>query len=291
MELKWCLICQEETSWSKIFELPDYARTNIYTIYECGRCRVKRTLPVPENLAALYSKSEFSKPQQRFYHFLKGVLIRWEIKRICSKISADKFLDLGCGYGDFAENLSRLGYSVIASDDSRQRPCYIQHLSGVPFLRFDFEQLKLENPREIKGRVVILRHVLEHARDPGKFLKTFMDLGASYFYIVVPNAVCLERRLLGRYNGFWHPPYHLWHFNKISLKILLEKCGIEVVKSGFDTIPTIGIHMDYISKTQDWPGWLRKLVLNPILTNFLYLPFNLFFSNNVVWVIGKTKNK
>ncbi len=289
MSAEKCLICERESIWKKVFDIPDDSLEKNYTIVECPYCQIKKTIPIPPNLNEFYPVNFFDKPQNQIYHFAKGILIKQEIKRVHKFTRSKSFLDIGAGYGDFSEKIHLSGYSVVAADNSPIRPYYIQSLKEVPFQHFNYEPLCMDAPQDIRNRVVILRHVLEHIKDPRIFLSFFISHQASHFYIVVPNASCLERKVFRQYDSFWFPPYHLWHFNKNSLKTLLEGIGIKITTMGFDTIPTILPHIYYLMKVKRYPELIREWLKPTGAKIALTMPLNLFFPNNVLWAIAQTK--
>ena len=284
-----CLICTKSVEYLKLYERFDTTFINKYDIVECPCCRIKKTLPVPENLASLYSETDFIAPQSRLYHWLKRILIRQEIKRIVKTTKARDFLDIGPGYGDFSENVSQSGYSVIAADVSPRRPYYIRHLPRIPYLRFDYEKLEMADPGRARGRVVVLRHVLEHIKEPLNFLRKLAEYKAGYVYIVVPNFGRLERTIFKNYDMLLYPPYHLWHFEKHSLQVLLERAGFEIMASGYDTIPTVWTDILLYLKHKKYPAFIIKCWEFPPLRIPLWLSLNIISLNNVVWMMAKLR--
>ena len=283
-----CPICQKEVTFRKLYERFDFEFKNKYHILECPLCRIRRTLPIPQDLSFLYQHSEYSKPQQGLYHALKGVLLRHEIRRIHSITKSKEFLDMGSGHGDFAENCFRLGYSVVAADGSPRRPYYIQSIDQVPYAHFDFKKNQIDLPEHVKARVVVLRHVLEHIEDPLMFLQKFIDNKADFFYIAVPNFDRFERILFRQYDLLLGLPYHLWHFNKTSLKNLLGGLGLEIMKIGYDTIPTVWHNIDLFLRTKKYPKFLISFIEFPPIKTPLWLTLNILSPNNVIWVVAKT---
>ena len=284
-----CLICQQEMTWQKVFDTPDNTLKETYTILECPHCQIKKTSPVPEDLSKFYPVTYFDKPQNRIFYYAKGILIDYELKRIRRFTKAKAFLDIGAGWGDFSLKAYLDGNSVVAADNSPLRPYYLRDYPEIPYIHFNYEPLNIAEPQHIKNKIVVLRHVLEHVRDPRAFLNFFVSHQADYFYIVIPNASCLERKVFRQYDSFWYPPYHLWHFNKNSLKTLLENLGLNIVTMGFDTIPTILPHVYFYMRAKKYPQFIINLLEPTGGKVALTIPLNLFFPNNVLWAIAKIK--
>ena len=113
---------------------------------------------------------------------------------------------------------------------------------------------------------------------------------ASYFYIAVPNTDCLERAVFKRYYSTWYAPYHLWHFNLSSLKHLFQKTGIDLLAWGYDTIPTVLMHIHFYMRDKKYPDAIKNMFIPSGGALVLTAPLNLFFPNNVIWVIGKNRS-
>jgi 2-polyprenyl-3-methyl-5-hydroxy-6-metoxy-1,4-benzoquinol methylase len=78
--------------------------------------------------------------------------------------------------------------------------------------------------------VIRLIDILEHTTNPGSVIKQIHSLLNSNgeCIICVPNYNAFSRRLLGQYWPVFHLPFHRFHFNYHSLKMILEKNGFVV---------------------------------------------------------------
>jgi len=280
-----CPICCHDVLFRVSAQIPDFNLFNIYNIIECPICKIQRTFPPPNDIDSFYKNFAFDEPDDKFASFLKGYLIRHEIKRIVKVTSTKKFLDVGCGHGGFANGLFSLGYDVSAADAFNRRPYYLKFQPGIPYTRIRYENVELESPELANNRIVILRHVLEHTRDPKMFLSKFIKLGASYLYIVVPNVHAYEINFFKQYDILWNVPYHLWHFSAGSLKILLENLGVKIIAQGTDTIPTMAFNMAHYCRVKGYPAW----IINTLSKNWIVFsaPVQLLFRNNVIWAIAR----
>jgi len=285
-----CLICSQSVEFNDIVELHVTHDGKPYHIQECPACSVKQTFPKPEDLESLYVDKPYNQKQNFFYFTLKNLLIRMEINRIVKATKTTHFLDIGSGSGEFSYNILKKGYTSVASDSAPERPFYIQSDMSIPYVHFDYGTNRISNPEYVKGRVVILRHVLEHVSDPQTFLNQFISDGAAYFYIAVPHANCAEGKIFKNQNSFWHTPFHLWHHNLTSLSKLMDQLDCEIVTHGFDTIPMLLIHLSQYVSLHNYPKWIQYLLAPRGMSVVLASPLNLFFPNNVVWIVAKSRN-
>jgi hypothetical protein len=194
---------------------------------------------------------------------------------------------VGCGTGDFSAVIHRAGFPVATADSTPARPVHTQSFAAIPHYAVDFDTGQLAGGARIPSSTVILRHVLEHVRDPRRFLEGLMVAGAAAFYIVVPNAASIDRRVLGRYWALWDPPRHLWHFTAGSLQSLLEGLGLRVAASGYDTIPTVMASGYRFLRLAGAPPAVYDLLSSKGAMNTLAAPLNLLLPRNVLWVIAE----
>jgi SAM-dependent methyltransferase len=288
----FCSVCGDTADFSKLFDIRDYRGTRVHSIVQCPRCRVLKTHPVPEDLASYYNTGALTSAQNPIYHRMKRVLLRQEINRIVRHSGSGSFLDLGSGYGDFSELLSDMGYSVVAADAANDRPFYVRERSDIPYVRFDYGKMQIEKPELAEGRTLVLRNVLEHVAEPDVFLDNFISAGISHVYIAVPNVSSLERKVFGEYDYSWHIPFHLWHFNSETLGALLNRVGLNVVKSGHYTIPTTVCHLYRYLVLNNYSAGTRRFFDPNGWVSALSVPLNmLFFRRNVLWVVAAVKSR
>lgn len=284
-----CDICGQTGGWTKLFDVHGFDFKTRYTILNCSSCQVKKTHPFPEDIASLYKTNFYNQEQNKLFFYCKGVLIRMEIDRITRSVPCREFVDLGSGSGEFSRHLDRKGYSVICADAGAQRPYYVKNIDEISYYPFNFDEYTFQNDPPLEGKGAILRHVLEHIRNPRALLERLLQKKIKYFYIAVPNTECLERKVFGPYDSLWYAPYHLWHFNKGSLAKLFKETGISVMAAGHDTIPTILGHMQHYLLAHRYPRFLIKM-FEPTGAKIIFSsPLNLFFRNNVTWIIGQAK--
>lgn len=284
-----CIICGQSAHLTKNLDILSFDLKDKYRILRCSYCGVKKTDPVPEDMSVYYKLLPYNQQQNKLFHYLKSLLIRYEIERIACITKTKAFLDLGSGSGEFADQLDKRRYDVVACDTGNQRPFYIQDRKNIPYLQFDFERYAFIDHPGAQKRTVILRHVLEHIKDPYQFLKSLTNSCADHFYIALPNTDCREQRLFKEAYNMWYAPYHLWHFNKSSLTHLLDRIGVDVLASGYDTIPTLLTNIYRHMLIKQYPSFLKN-IFSPTATKVaLTTPGNIFFPNNVVWMIGKVR--
>jgi SAM-dependent methyltransferase len=94
---------------------------------------------------------------------------------------------------------------------------------------------------------VVLRHVIEHLRDPREAIARVRGVlePGGFVYVATPDARALAAKIFGRYWHGYDPPRHLFAFTRDGLRPLLSTEGFEVVDERWYFAP------------QMWTGSLR----------------------------------
>ncbi len=249
-----------------------------------------RTWPVPEDLSPYYARDFGGVMKRRggsYYEKLKQWLLGRELRHMVKPGEKTTFLDVGCGCGDFSRLIAQKGYPVIAVDAAPGRPPEIAGMPEIPYHTIRFDTYEIEGLAPLRNGTIVLRHVLEHMQDPARFLQRMRDYGIRTFYIAVPNADCFERHLYGGSWFLWDPPRHLWHFNHASIRQLLERLGIPVVRRGYTVSPTLIPSLYRWMRLHKFPESIyRHFGLKSSLTSLCGV-FNLLIPTNVLWVVGQ----
>ncbi|MCM8812275.1 MAG: class I SAM-dependent methyltransferase [Candidatus Omnitrophica bacterium] len=270
--------------------MPDIAGPETFSIEEWDCCSVMKTVPVPDDLSRYYQADVgilMKSAPGRIHSVLKNILLSMELNRILRRIEPGMFVDIGCGTGDFSRLIWSRGFPVLAVDSQPERPLLLKERQDVPYARIDYDRCRIENPGIRGCATAIIRHVLEHVKEPAMLLNNLRESGVSSFYVVVPNTGCFERRLFGRYWNLWDPPRHLWHFNSRSLFALFDRLGIRIVDRGTDTIPNWVPSFYRFLRLRRFPARFYELFNPKGMISSLSTPLNFLTPCNVLWVLGK----
>lgn len=238
-----CMICGEISAWAPVFSLPEVETGEMFTIERCPACGLMRTWPAPNNLVKYYQGNIgrlMESSGGRFYEYLKTVSLRREFALFQPPDKKTPLLDIGCGSGDFSLFVHQQNYSVVAVDLPETRPVRIREVPAIRYYRMNIDDYSIPGLERCEGGVVIVRHVLEHLKDPLRFLNAMIRIGVRSFYIAVPNARSPVRKIFGRYWWAWDPPRHLWHFTDDSLGALLARGKVNIIRHGYVHSPMIG---------------------------------------------------
>lgn len=80
--------------------------------------------------------------------------------------------------------------------------------------------------------LVILRHVIEHVRDPRFVLDRVHQLlrPGGLVYVATPDERALAARVFGRYWHGYDPPRHVWVFRPAAVRRLLAEAEFDLVE-------------------------------------------------------------
>jgi len=208
-----------------------------YQLRRCARCAFLYVTPRPtdEALATHYNTDYFmarqvssgaenprSTAQARraalaFHHLIREL-----------HPSAVRVCEIGCSFGYLLRDLRDLGYQVKGYELSPTTATF-----GREHLGLDIESGTFPKEARDEFDVVIMRHVLEHVKEPRPLLENVLgSLRSRGIAIIVgPNSHSLNSRLFGRHCSWIAPPDHLSYFTPTTLTILLKLLGYEPAHS------------------------------------------------------------
>jgi SAM-dependent methyltransferase len=155
-------------------------------------------------------------------------------------------VDIGCGTGVFLRRLQRAGWEGplrgVEPDAGAAR--HAEEQTGVPVKTGTLESVDIEPG---SAGTVVMRHVIEHLREPRAALEKVSGFLApqGVLYLATPDARALAAHVFGR---FWHgydPPRHLFAFTSEGIRHLLARTAFTVTDERWQFSP------------QMWTGSLR----------------------------------
>jgi SAM-dependent methyltransferase len=181
--------------------------------------------------------------------------------------------DVGAGSGAFALALKNTGFfsQVVALDLSQK--C-VDACRGVGL------EARLGSVGDLEPESVgllTMNDVIEHVFSPVAFLKQARNVlrSGGLIAIATPNGEGFDFKILGKKTVNITPPEHLQYFNPVSMKILLERTGFEVLVNETPGVLDIQIVVREINnrnlKLSINNNWLNYLLLETddiTVTNF-----------------------
>ena len=223
-----------------------------YRVEECVDCKLMRLNPQPtdQELGEIYSKNYFItfEDNRNYISELKSDTAEHYLNLMASYTKTPlkgRLLEVGCGQGDFLVRAAARGLDVTGVE-------YSSHAAGIAADKLgdrgqvicgEINQLIDSNKR---FDFIVFADVLEHVRNPRKFLRSVYSLLAKdgIAVAIVPSLDSLSARLM-RNKWVEFKPEHLWYFSTATLKRLFYSEGFNREKI-FRAKKTLSF--DYIAK-------------------------------------------
>ena len=163
-------------------------------------------------------------------------------------------LDFGCGQAGFLRALAELGCTGLAGFDF----VLYEELRDTPKTRF-YDDIDSMLNDEQRFDVIRMRHVIEHLTDLDDVMGKLRRLLRPGGCIVgqTPNAAHYTSRLMGRYWGPLHFPYHTVLFSPAGLERAARRWDLTLCETSGALLPT-GWAMSFENLLKIWTGSRRR---------------------------------
>jgi SAM-dependent methyltransferase len=241
-----CPVCHGQRTAVRWSQRPDRlfrATSGRFDLHGCADCRTAFVHPVPSGpeLAAFYPETYWVGPTdreqgagvpggllERYRRFVLRDHVRFTGKVVADQRAAGmavRVLDVGCGDGSFLE---ALGVPGSLGMDLSKTALRAVRARGFGAVRGVLDDCPI---RPGSCSLVTAFHFLEHVHPIEPVLASMRRLLAPGGEIVVqvPNADCLQAKILGRHWAGYDVPRHLVNYTARTLRQVVERCGFEVV--------------------------------------------------------------
>ena len=216
----------------------EYARHKEWTLHECGGCGLVYIDPLPDTalLDFMYrdtyagaTESYFGKVPQKMRRS------RRRLAALARAVPGGRFLDVGCNGGFMAEAASARGFEAWGIDVDPLSIAYArEHFPRARFECATIEALLDRHAAEIGTGFDLLycSEVIEHVPEVDRFAASLARVlkPGGFLYVTTPDIGHWRRpRDLARWDGF-SPPAHCLYFRPESLRRLLERHGLGLVR-------------------------------------------------------------
>lgn len=211
----------------------------LFSIYACGNCSFRFTQDVPDaaSIGPYYKSEEYISHTDtakglvnRLYQSVRKRTLKAK-RRLIEKetgMKKGRLLDVGSGTGAFANEMQQQGWQVTGLEPDADARAVAQKNYGISLQ--DISQLY--NLPAGSFDAVTLWHVLEHVHDLQRCVAQLKNLLTENgkLFIAVPNHTAKDAVIYGEYWAAWDVPRHLYHFTPASMKALLDKHGLTILK-------------------------------------------------------------
>jgi SAM-dependent methyltransferase len=206
----------------------------------CQNCRTLYVSPRPENEAFNRYYTEAPSVEYwatTFYKVTadarrenlwkpKAKLIQQLIKRLGT--GDEKVIDVGGGYGIFAEEMKILSGNDVTVIEPGPHLANSCRERGIDVVEKFLEDVKNTDLPE-GGLVFVSFELFEHLHDPALFLKQLSELmrAGDLFIFTTLSGTGIDIQALWEDSKSVSPPHHLNFLNPHSVKLLLERIGLQ----------------------------------------------------------------
>ena len=229
-----CNVCEKDLGYKlEFFRIKDK-----YSYISCNNCQVGLLSPFPstQEFQEKYNTEEYydelsSKSNNKILDFLLNFRTYeyfWDFA--LHYVNKGKALDVGCGNGEYLENLKNNGLQVFATDYSEialERTRKRTKSSKENFYHGDFSDIRFD----IKFDVISFWHVLEHVEKPYTYIKKSYELLNDGGFIMgeVPNYKSLVLQIFKENYSWIMIPEHIIYYSPFTLEYLLKEYGFKDV--------------------------------------------------------------
>jgi SAM-dependent methyltransferase len=218
--------------------------------YRIGRCEGCGLVQVIDDvdeatLADLYGKSYYEGENTYVYaNYLanrdaKTSDYEWRLRTICANNNISQpgsCLEIGCAFGLFLNVAKHRGWKVKGIELSEHSAAYAREHFG---LEVSSRPGTLQEIPEQSCDLVVMWDVIEHLKDPLKTLTEIRRvLNPSGLLVLSTGDIgSLGAKL---YGSRWHliaPPYHLFYFDRCTIRNMLAEAGFNVSDISSDGHP------------------------------------------------------
>jgi 2-polyprenyl-3-methyl-5-hydroxy-6-metoxy-1,4-benzoquinol methylase len=235
-----CPVCKG-THLKKVFVVEDFSITHEkFEIAECGDCALRFTNNAPDESvigryyqsAAYVSHSNTNKGIiNRLYHIARRFTLnakRAFVQKATGK-AVGMHLDVGSGTGAFVYTMDKAGWSSIGLEpDEAARETAVKLFKADIFPADHLFSLPVGT-----YNAITMWHVLEHVHRLDEYVLQLKKLLAprGKLIIAVPNYTSADAKHYGTHWAAYDVPRHLYHFSPASMRALMERHGLKVVKT------------------------------------------------------------
>jgi len=223
-----------------VFNVKDHSVSGkSFSIYECAECTLRFTQDAPDihSIGQYYKSENYISHTNtsegfinRLYQIVRKRTLRQKRKLISKITGRNKgtLLDVGSGTGSFVNEMKQNSWEVTGLEPDEDARQVARQSFGCELFSIDTLFHLPENTFD----VITLWHVLEHVHDLHGYLRQFKKLlkEDGRLVVAVPNYTSFDASVYKEFWAAYDVPRHLYHFSPLSMKLLISKNGMRIVK-------------------------------------------------------------
>ena len=230
-----CPVCKSTQHHTHIECLDDTVSRETFRISRCEKCSFLFTnnIPKKEELGLYYQSEDYishSNSNNGFFNNLYKIVRTITLKKKLKLLGKKKgvLLELGCGTGELLAACKKKGWNCIGVEPDGKARLQASKNHNLD-LHETIEKIKFDTNSIDR---IMLWHVLEHIPNLQETIKNFKRWlkEDGELLIAVPNHESWDAKHYQENWAAFDVPRHLYHFNKNSMKTLLNQHDLEIIK-------------------------------------------------------------
>ncbi|MBA4321555.1 MAG: methyltransferase [Odoribacter sp.] len=239
---KVCPLCSSPEISHFLSCTDHFVSKEVFNICWCGRCGFIFTQDAPDESEAgrYYESDDYISHSDskkgitdKAYQFIRRIMLHRKKKLIrkITGLSSGTILDIGSGTGHFLNIMKVSGWDIKGveiSGKARENAVRIFNIDTIP-------PEKIQDLPSNSFDCITLWHVLEHFREPFKFMEEIGRLlkPGGVVFIALPNSGSFDSKHYGKKWAAYDVPRHLWHFNPKTFSIFALKNNYSIIEKRY----------------------------------------------------------
>jgi 2-polyprenyl-3-methyl-5-hydroxy-6-metoxy-1,4-benzoquinol methylase len=221
-----------------MFQGPDrlYGLPGLFTLVRCRDCGWIRQNPrlTKTELNGYYPVNyvPYAKAIDDEANLLRRLSRRYGILKRCRSVESfapkGRLLEVGCGTGNFLNEMHRRGWPVVGIEPNKYASHYVRDRFGLDVFTGTLEEF---DPQPESFDVICAWDVVEHVPEPAKdILRMRHALKRNGLLVLsMPNLASFDRILFGEAWLGWDLPRHLYLFPNKLFDRFIESNGMQII--------------------------------------------------------------
>lgn len=256
-----CPICAS-SDLQKTMNIKDHSISKeSFDLVQCQSCHFLMTQDCPDmqSIGPYYQSEDYISHSNtkknltsRLYHTARNYMLNQKVSWVSKmkKSGGKQLLDIGTGTGYFANHMKKAGWDVTGTEFDEGARAFAKDNFGLEIM----EPVALDSFDSNSFDAITMWHVLEHIHDLNGYVANISKYlkKEGTLTIAVPNHTSTDAKSFKSFWAAYDVPRHLWHFSPETIKKLMAKHGLELVK--IRRMPLDAVYVSLLSQRYTGSG-------------------------------------
>jgi 2-polyprenyl-3-methyl-5-hydroxy-6-metoxy-1,4-benzoquinol methylase len=235
----YCFACHSPAGGEPYMDACDHLVTQqFFSMQRCKQCGFVFTnpRPHPEEIVRYYQSGQYTSHSEKATNLFESIYLSVRRQMVNKKVGMVKrylqkgasILDIGCGTGLFLQSLHTKGYRVMGVEPG-EKAAQLASEKGITVVR-SMVDVTAENHAGYD--LISMWHVLEHVHNLPEHLQQCKQLlkPGGILVVAVPMCNSFDALFYKQHWAAYDLPRHLWHFTPDTLKLVVQKTGLQQIR-------------------------------------------------------------